>query len=66
MLAVCAPTAGQSTITSCRQLIILTRGGFERFFGKMAEGGFRILDTWVWASAAGHSLRVPGRPLQAE
>jgi mannose-6-phosphate isomerase-like protein (cupin superfamily) len=49
----------------CRHLVILTPGGFERFFAEMAAGGFRIPEDMdaVGAAAARHHLTFTGPPL---
>ncbi len=51
-----------------RHLLILTPGGFEGFFAEMAQGNFRIPEDMdqVAASAARHSLRFTGPPLDVE
>lgn len=51
-----------------RHLVILTPPGFENFFCEMAAGGFLIpqdMDA-IEESAARHSLRFTGPPLEAE
>ena len=49
-----------------RHLVILTPGGFERFFSEMAEGQFRIPDDMasIEASAKRHHLTLTGPPLE--
>jgi quercetin dioxygenase-like cupin family protein len=48
-----------------RHLVILTPGGFERFFAEMAAGRFRIPEDMaaVVEAAARHGLRFTGPPL---
>lgn len=52
----------------CRHLVILTPGGFEGFFAKMAAGKFRIPEDMADISriAAEHHLTFTGPPLGAE
>lgn len=51
--------------TPCRQLVILTPGGFEGFFVDMAYGQYRIPEDMeaVNESAVRHNLRFTGPPL---
>jgi quercetin dioxygenase-like cupin family protein len=51
----------------CRHLLILTPGGFERFFVEMARGQYRIPEDMekVNECAARHNLSLTGPPLGA-
>ncbi|WP_417209918.1 cupin domain-containing protein [Antarctobacter sp.] len=51
-----------------RHLVILTPGGFERFFVDMAAGDFRIPEDMAQIEqiAAGHNLTFTGPPLGAD
>lgn len=51
--------------TPCRQLVILTPGGFEGFFVDMARGQYRIPEDMeaIIESATRHNLRFTGPPL---
>lgn len=54
--------------TPCRHLLILSPGGFEGFFADMAAGQFAIPADMpqIEESAARHSLRFTGPPLEAD
>ena len=51
----------------CRHLVILTPGGFEGFFADMAAGAYAIPTDMeaITESAARHSMRFTGPPLEA-
>lgn len=52
----------------CRHLIILTPGGFERFFAEMAASRFRIPQEMEQVTESGkrHNLTFTGPPLGAD